>query len=156
MSMATRPPQNLPDCNCLAVRQAARYITQFYDRYLASAGLRTTQYGILSRLKRHGPMSINTLAGELVVDRTKLGRNIRPLERDDLIAIESDPSDGRSKILRLTKAGDARFQRAQKRWAEAQKRFERVYGGRQASQLRENLRAVLASELGPFDTLVAQ
>jgi DNA-binding MarR family transcriptional regulator len=101
-------------------------------------------------------MSINTLAVELVLDRTTLGRNIRPLERDDLIAIESDPSDRRSKILRLTKAGDARFQRAQKRWAEAQRRFEGVYGGKQASQLREKLRAVVASELGPFDTMVAE
>jgi DNA-binding MarR family transcriptional regulator len=73
-----------------------------------------------------------------------------------LIAIESDPSDGRSRILRLTKAGNARFQRAQKHWAEAQKRFERVYGGRQASQLRENLRAVVASELGPFDAMAAE
>jgi DNA-binding MarR family transcriptional regulator len=154
--MTTRPLPNSTDCNCLAVRQAARYITQFYDRYLAAAGLRTTQYGILSRLKRHGPMSINTLAAELVVDRTTLGRNIRPLERDRLIAIESDSSDRRSKILRLTKAGDARFQRAQKRWAEAQKRFERVYGGRQAAQLRENLRAVVASDLGLFETMAAE
>ena len=154
--MATRPLPNFADCNCLAVRQAARYITQFYDRYLAAAGLRTTQYGILSRLQRHGPMSINTLAAELVVDRTTLGRNIRPLERDDLIAIESDPSDRRSKILRLTKAGNARFQRAQKRWDEAQRRFERAYGGRQASQLRESLRAVVASELGPLDTMEAE
>ena len=154
--MATRPLPNFNDCNCLAVRQAARYITQFYDRYLAAAGLRTTQYGILSRLKRHGPMSINTLAGELVVDRTTLGRNIRLLERDDLIAIESDPSDRRSKILRLTRAGDARFQRAQKRWVEAQGRFEGVYGGKQASQLRESLRAVVTSELGPFDAMAAE
>jgi DNA-binding MarR family transcriptional regulator len=154
--MAIRPLRNLTDCNCLAVRQAARYITQFYDRYLAAAGLRTNQYGILARLKRQGPMSINMLAAELVVDRTTLGRNIRPLERDGLIAIESDLSDGRSKILRLTKAGDARFQRAQKHWAEAQKRFERVYGGRQASQLRENLRALVASELGPFDTMATE
>ena len=154
--MATRPVPNPTDCNCLAVRQAARYVTQFYDRYLAAAGLRTTQYGILSRLKRHGPMSINMLAAELVVDRTTLGRNIRPLERDGLIAIESDPSDGRSKILRLTKVGDTRFQRAQKHWAEAQKRFERAYGGRQASQLREKLRAVLASELSPFDIMAAE
>jgi DNA-binding MarR family transcriptional regulator len=154
--MPTRPLPNPSDCNCLAVRQAARYITQFYDRYLAAAGLRTTQYGILSRLKRHGPMSINTLATELVVDRTTLGRNIRPLERDDLIAIESDPSDRRSKILRLTKAGDARFQRAQKRWAEAQSQFEQAYGGKQASELREKLRAVVASELGPFDTAAAR
>src|SRR5882757_11410176 len=116
MSTATRPLPIFTDCNCLAVRQAARYITQFYDRYLAAARLRTTQYGILARLKRQGPMSINTLAAELVVDRTTLGRNIRPLERDDLIAIDSDPSDGRSKIVGLTKAGDACFQRAQKRW----------------------------------------
>ena len=154
--MATRPLPNSTDCNCLAVRQAARYVTQFYDRCLAAAGLRTTQYGVLSRLKRQGPMSINTLAAELVVDRTSLGRNIRPLERDGLIAIESDPSDGRSKILRLTKAGEARFQRAEKHWVEAQKRFERAYGGRQASQLRESLRAVIASDLGPFDTMVAE
>jgi DNA-binding MarR family transcriptional regulator len=156
MSMTTRPLSNFTDCNCLALRQAARHVTQFYDRYLAAAGLRTTQYGVLAKLKRHGPMSINTLAAELVVDRTTLGRNIRPLERDDLIAIESDPSDRRSKILRLTKAGDARFERAQKRWAEAQGRFERAYGGKQASQLREKLRAVVASELGPFDTTAAQ
>ena len=101
-------------------------------------------------------MSINTLAAQLVVDRTTLGRNIRPLERDGLIAIEPDPSDRRSKILRLTKAGAARFRRAEKHWVEAQKHFERAYGGRQASQLRENLRAVIASDLGPFDTMVAE
>jgi DNA-binding MarR family transcriptional regulator len=154
--MATRSLPNSADCNCLAVRQAARYITQFYDRHLATAGLRTTQYGILVRLKRQGPMSINTLAAELVVDRTTLGRNIRLIERDGLIAIESDPSDRRSKILRLTTVGETRFQRAQKHWAEAQKRFEHVYGGRRASQLRDNLRAVVASELGPFDTAIAE
>jgi transposase InsO family protein len=28
------------ECNCLAVRQAARYITQVYDQHLAAAGLR--------------------------------------------------------------------------------------------------------------------
>jgi DNA-binding MarR family transcriptional regulator len=154
--MATKSLPDSNNCNCLAVRQAARCITQFYDRCLAAAGLRTTQYGILARLKRQGPMSINTLAAELVVDRTTLGRNIRPLERDGLIAIELDPSDRRSKILRLTKAGGARFRLAEKHWVEAQKRFERAYGGRQASQLRENLRALVASDLGPFDTLIAE
>jgi DNA-binding MarR family transcriptional regulator len=61
-------------------------------------------------------MSIKALAAALVTDRTTLGRNIRPLERDGLIAIEPDPSDGRSKILHLTKAGEARFQRAERLW----------------------------------------
>ena len=148
----------LPDpaeCNCLAVRQAARYITQFYDRHLATAGLRTTQYAILARLKREGPASINALAAELVMDRTTLGRNIRPLERDGLISIEPDSADRRSKLVRLTRAGDARLRRALKSWAAAQKRFEGSYGGKRASELRQRLRAVIASELGPFDTTTA-
>src|SRR6516225_3847704 len=97
LPMDTRPLPNSTDCNCLAVRQAARYITQFYDRYLAAAGLRTTQYGILAKLKRQGPMSINALAAQLIMDRTTLGRNVRPLERDGLIVIEPDPADRRSK-----------------------------------------------------------
>ena len=35
------------DCICLAVRQAARHVTQSYDQFLAPAGLRTTQFSIL-------------------------------------------------------------------------------------------------------------
>ena len=139
------------DCNCLVVRQAARCITQFYDRYLTEAGLRTTQYGILVKLKRHGPMSINALAAELVMDRTTLGRNVQPLERDGLIAIEPDPQDRRSRVLRLTRTGVNRFERAHKSWAEAQRRFEDAYGGNRAAELRRSLRA-MTSGLGPLDS----
>ena len=39
------------NCNCLAVRQAAQHITQFYDQCLAPSGLRTTQFSILTKLK---------------------------------------------------------------------------------------------------------
>jgi DNA-binding MarR family transcriptional regulator len=154
--MLAQPLPNATDCNCTAVRQAARYITQFYDRYLGPAGIRTSQYGILAKLRRAGPMSINALAAELVMDRTTLGRNIQPLERDGLIAIEPDPSDRRSKVLGLTRTGERRFQKAHKGWAEAQKDFERAYGGKQASRLREMLHGVVASELGPKDALAAE
>src|SRR6202790_5420603 len=83
-------PKPLPqDCNCFAVRQAARHVTQFYDQFLAPTGLRTSQFSILARLKRLGPMTINTLAAELVMDRTTLGRNILPLERDHLVVIQA-------------------------------------------------------------------
>ena len=40
------------------------------------------------------------------MDRTTLGRNILPLERDGLIRIETAPSDRRAKELQLTKAGE--------------------------------------------------
>ena len=63
------------------MRQTARHVTQFYDQFLAPTGLRTTQFSILAKLKRKGPMTINAPATDLVVDRTTLGRTIRPLER---------------------------------------------------------------------------
>jgi DNA-binding MarR family transcriptional regulator len=69
------------DCNCLAVRQAARHITRFYDQLLAPSGLRTSQFSMLAKLRRLGPMTINALAAKMVMDRTTLGRNILPLER---------------------------------------------------------------------------
>src|SRR6201997_3826786 len=84
-------------CNCLALRQAARHVTQFYDRFLAPSGLRATQFSILAKLRRTGPMTINALADELVMDRTTLGRNILPLQRDGLIAVVPGKSDRRSK-----------------------------------------------------------
>jgi len=147
---APRQP-NLTDCNCLAVRQAARYVTQFYDRYLAQAGLRTSQYGILARLKRLGPMTINELAAELVMDRTTLGRNIRPLERDGLITITPGRSDRRIKELRLTEAGEARYQEARRAWVEAQGNFETGFGLERAAELRGLLRALVDSGLLPSD-----
>src|ERR1700740_1272317 len=95
-------PQQPRDCVCMAVRQAARHVTQFYDRFLAPAGLRTTQFSILAKLKRLGPITINALAADMIMDRTTLGRNILPLEREGLIAIKPGKSDRRSKELNLT------------------------------------------------------
>src|ERR1700733_4691572 len=97
--------RNPAGCNCLALRQAARHLTQLYDQFLAPSGLRGTQYSILARLKRKGSMTINALATELVMDRTTLGRNIRPLQRDGLIDAVPGKSDRRSRELRLTRAG---------------------------------------------------
>jgi DNA-binding MarR family transcriptional regulator len=144
------------ECICLAVRQAARHVIQSYDQLLAPAGLRITQFSILAKLKRKGPMTINALAAELVMDRTTLGRNILPLERDGLITVEPVPSDRRSKELHLTKAGDKRFEAARPGWLKAQARFERTFGSKRTSDLRELLRAVVASEFNRPESIVAQ
>src|SRR5262245_8049013 len=111
---------NLVDCNCLAIRQAARHVTQFYDQVLAPSGLRTTQLSILAKLRRLGPTTINDLANNLVMDRTTLGRNILPLQRDRLISVVKGRTDRRSKELHLTKAGAARLRAAAKLWVKAQ------------------------------------
>ena len=136
------------DCNCLAVRQAARYVTQFYDQQLAPSGLRATQFSILVRLRLKGPMTINVLAAQMIMDRTTLGRNIRPLERDGLIEVRQGATDRRNKELHLTDAGSARVRAGVKLWAEAQDRFEEAYGAGRAATLRGLLHGVVATDLG--------
>jgi DNA-binding MarR family transcriptional regulator len=139
------------ECNCLAVRQAARHITQFYDQFLAPSGLRTTQFSILAKLKRLGPMTINALAEDLVMDRTTLGRNILPLEREGLIDIVPGKRDRRSKEVQLSEAGADRFRAALKGWAEAQSQFETAFGPKRTKELRGLLHTVAATELGAAD-----
>jgi len=138
----------LQDCNCLAVRQAARHVTQFYDQLLAASGLRTTQFSMLARLRSKGPMTINALAAEMVMDRTTLGRNIQPLERDGLILIRQGAADRRNKELHLTESGVARVRAGIKLWAEAQARFEAAFGGERSGELRDLLRMVVATNFG--------
>jgi DNA-binding MarR family transcriptional regulator len=141
---------NLPrveECTCLAVRQAARYITQFYDQHLAPFYLRTTQFSILAKLKQLGPMTINALADELVMDRTTLGRNILPLEREGLMSVVPARADRRSKELRLTDAGIERLQAACEGWSQAQTRFAAAFGDERAVGLRALLREVSGTDL---------
>jgi DNA-binding MarR family transcriptional regulator len=136
----------IEECNCGAIRQAARHVTQFYDQFLTPLGLRTTKFAILAKLKRKGPMTINALAADLVMDRTTLGRNVLPLKRDGLISINPAASDRRAKELRLTKAGETRLHGAFKGWARAQARFETTFGIERAADLRALLRTVVTSE----------
>jgi DNA-binding MarR family transcriptional regulator len=142
-------PPSAEDCNCFAVRAAARHVTQSYDQFLAPSGLRTTQFSILAKLKRRGPLTISELAESMVMDRTTLGRNILPLERDGLIRIEATASDRRAKELRLTKDGEKRLEAGRKGWHAAQARFETVFGVKRAADLRALLRGVVESELAP-------
>ena len=143
MQKELSPTSDRTACNCLALRQAARHISQIYESYLASEGLRTTQFSILAKLDRLGPLSINELAKSMVLDRTTLGRAIRPLQRDRLLTIGAG-EDGRTRILRLTATGEARLKAATTKWREAQKKFEMTFGARDAAELRSVLERVVS------------
>jgi DNA-binding MarR family transcriptional regulator len=140
-------------CNCAALRQAARHVTQFYDQHLAAAGLRTTQFSILAKLRSFGPLTINALAEKLVMDRTTLSRNIQPLRRENLVTVRPGRVDRRTKELHLTEIGRARVRAAAKGWAQAQARFEAAFGKDRALDLRRLMRDVVASD---FDADAAQ
>lgn len=143
-TMSTPPQPDL--CNALAMRKAARHLTAFYDRHLASSGLTVTQFSILARLRQR-PRTINELAAELASDRTTVGRNIRPLERDGLISIQAGCDDARCRALSVTEEGVARFRLAREGWKAAQAEFEQRYGAEPARALRETLAQVVALDL---------
>jgi DNA-binding MarR family transcriptional regulator len=146
-------PSSPRRCHCAALREAARYVTLLYDRHLTAAGLSSTQYSILTRLKELGPTTINALAQALVMDRTTVGRNILPLQRRRLIVVKRGESDARRKELDLTKAGLARLEAASEGWATAQAQFEGTVGKERASQLRDLLRAVVGTDFRPENTV---
>jgi DNA-binding MarR family transcriptional regulator len=129
-------------CNCAALRHAARHVTQLYDRHLTPAGLRTTQFSILARINALGPITVGALAETMGMDRTTLTRNIRPLEREGLVAVREGESDRRSKLLSLTEAGKGRYCVAMTAWKHAQSEFEREFGRERSAKLREELQAV--------------
>jgi DNA-binding MarR family transcriptional regulator len=92
-------------------------------------------------------MTINALAEEMVMDRTTLGRNILPLERDGLISIKPGRADRRSKELRLTDAGLERLRAGFQGWKNAQREFAAAFGDKRTVGLRALLHEVAATDL---------
>ncbi|QIG94975.1 MULTISPECIES: MarR family winged helix-turn-helix transcriptional regulator [unclassified Bradyrhizobium] len=135
-------------CNLTALRKATRRVSQLYDSILATSGLRGTQRAILVYVRRSGSPTMGELAAALVLDRTALNHNLKPLERDGLLTITVDNNDRRSRLVRLTKRGEARLDESQAAWREAQDRFETAFGAKQAADLRQALELVAALEFG--------
>ncbi len=71
-------------CACFHLRQASRVVTQLYDETLRPTGILGTQLPLLVALRLHGELTVHGLAKALVMDRTTLTRNLKPLQREGL------------------------------------------------------------------------
>ena len=135
-------------CNITAFRKATRRVSQLYDALLAPSGLRGTQRAILVHVAKSGSPTMGELAAALVLDRTALNHNLKPLQRDGLVTVAVDKNDRRSRLVRLTKRGEARLADSHIAWQQAQERFETAFGAKQAADLRQTLALVAALEFG--------
>jgi DNA-binding MarR family transcriptional regulator len=142
-SAATESP-----CTAAAIRKASRRLTQFYDDALAPCGLRSTQYTLLAELARYveNVPTMTELAAALVMDRSALGHNLKPLERDGLIVFVTSEGDARRRCIKLTPQGKAKIRQARKYWQMAQERFEKVFGKRAALTLRTTMLGIAYDE----------
>ena len=130
-------------CTCLRLRKASRRVSQIYDRYLEPFGLTVTQYSVLGHLAIFDGISIGALAEKLVMDPTTLTRNLRPLEREGLVAAMDDRYDRRARSLGLTIKGRRVLESAKPGWASAQRHIERVLGEIETPALNAALDRVL-------------
>lgn len=133
-------------CHATHLRKATRRITLLYDAALAPSGLRSTQRSILMQVARSQAPSMSELAAALVIDRSALAQNLKPLEREGLLAVKVDPADKRSRLVTLTQAGMNKLLESQPMWEQAQASFEKGYGADQSQVLRDALAAVTAGE----------
>ncbi len=130
------------NCTCFNLRKAARAVTQMYDQALKPTGLRATQLSLLFSVERTGPRGMAELAEQLVMDRTTLTRNLKPLlDRGLLKSVEG--SDRRRRPIAITAKGRAALAQALPYWREAQARMTgglgRVRWGRLLGDLRDTV-----------------
>ena len=107
------------DCVCLNLRGAARAVTQMYDEVLRPSGLKATQFSVLAAVATEGPASMTVIAKALVMDRTTLTRNLKPLMDRGLVKAGKVADDRRQRRIVVTGEGKAILAKALPLWKKA-------------------------------------
>ena len=124
MSATITTPQG---CTNFKLRQLTRRVTRHFDAELARAGLKTTQYSLLSHVLRMGPLRPVDLARAMGVMPSTLTRNLQPMLAAGWLTME-EGADARSRLISLTDAGREKRAQAQRSWRSAQTSLNAVLG----------------------------
>ena len=120
-------------------------MTAIYDEALAPSGLKITMFRVIRRLSETGEPTITELAAIVDLDRSSLGRNLKVLERDGLVALGGG-EDERSKVIRLTTKGKAALTKAKPLWLGVQRRMKAKLSAEADAMFR--MMSVVKAELG--------
>jgi DNA-binding MarR family transcriptional regulator len=94
---------------------------------MAAAGVKTTQYSLLSTVLRLGPARPADLAAALKMDPSTLTRNLKPLITAGWVEMAAG-SDARSRAVSITATGRAKRIEAQRHWKAAQDSLNQALG----------------------------
>jgi DNA-binding MarR family transcriptional regulator len=92
--------------------------------------------------------TLGALARALVMDRTTLTRNVRPLEKSGLLRVARSPHDSRTRVVSLTRAGERMIEAAYPAWEQAEERVRKLLGSRRVKTLRAELGELVALASG--------
>ena len=123
MTSKTKSPsaaalEEAANCACLNLRKATRAVSQMYDEILRPSGLKVTQFSVLATVAGKGPASMTTISRALVMDRTTLTRNLKPLLDRGLVKVGKG-TDRRQKPIAITRKGEDTLARAMPLWRQA-------------------------------------
>jgi len=140
-SPGDKGPADVALCTCAGLRRATRAVSQLYDAALRPSGLKATQFNVLAILAEGGPVPQARLADMLVMERTTLIRNLRPLARDGLVEVSGRGVEPR--VVALTPAGNDAYRRALPYWESVQTAFADALGAGRWERLTEDLGRVV-------------
>ncbi|MDU9390750.1 MarR family winged helix-turn-helix transcriptional regulator [Pseudomonas sp. zfem002] len=121
-------------CICTHLRRAAREVSRHYDEALEGSGINVAQFSLLRHLQRLDRPSISILAEAMGLDRSTLGRNLKVLEADGLVAL-IEGEDLRNRVVLLTAEGAERVRSAEPAWEKAQASLVESLGETQRDEL---------------------
>jgi DNA-binding MarR family transcriptional regulator len=114
-------------CTNFKLRQVSRRVSQRYDQELAKAGIKTTQYSLLTHLVKLGPIRPGDLAQAMTMDASTLTRNVKPLVAAGWVELGAG-ADGRSRLVGLTAAGREKWTESRRHWRVAQASLNQLLG----------------------------
>lgn len=130
-------------CTNFKLRQITRTVSRRYDAAVAAAGLKTTQYSLLSHIGGLGPVRPSDLAAKMNLDVSTLSRNLQPLVAQGWAELGPGP-DARTRLVSLTDAGRAKRAEAQRLWKQAQQNLNDTLGAERVAQLHQLIEDSLA------------
>lgn len=122
------------ECICTHLRRAARGVSRHYDEALSGFGVNVAQFSLLRHLHRLDRPSITSLAEAMGLDRSTLGRNLKVLEADGLVALAGG-ADQRNRVVLLTEKGSKCLADASPAWEHAQRVLLEQLGEGQRDEL---------------------
>src|SRR5215472_13782958 len=131
-------------CVCNNLRRTSRAVTNYYDSLLGQVSdVRMSQVIVLVVLYLAGPQTIHELAERMALDRTTIGRNLRPLAQMGLLTL-TPGSDQRTRVVTLTAQGQETLLCVVPQWKRAQKHMVRGIGQEQVAAFLDQLAIVAA------------
>jgi DNA-binding MarR family transcriptional regulator len=114
-------------CTNFKLRQLLRAVARHYDGHFARAGLKGTQFSLLSAIVSSEPVRPAELARAMGLDASTLTRNLQVLIEQGWV-VQGPGDDARSRRIEATAAGRAKQAEARRHWKKAQLELNATLG----------------------------